>query len=444
MDERIPELRQQAIEAKRTRPYADPGYKPDGKKRYPIDTEEHARAAWGYINQAKNQKGYSSSQVSQIKTRITAALKKFGVDVSDDGDKKALIDVSSDVSHIEAQRNAAGGTTLVAVMADGTRVPLPPQARDGDVAGIVGGDGPFTGDPYQNQPLVKGPGDPHEMPFSKGPQVGPVPGDQPNMTVGPGTGLATVDANKGGPTVMKELLAKDDGPGTENDMPESSCDEMKSDDDMDEMDDRGTCPGGGMCPGDTCPDHMAKNDDDMEGCAYDPETGEPRADNDPNQDIDNPNDDTINLGLAEALDRTIVHAYKLAKDNPDLRKLLVSARKQLSTMRGQASAPDTEVNRMYDELRAEVGAPDTGTVAQGLAFLRSEGSLPVGYRGLVVRADPECHVTTAAERMAYEAKEKAIRATEDSVAADKRMRDARRLAELNGAIARNKAAREVR
>ena len=56
--------------------YADPGYKSDKKKRYPIDTEEHIRAAWSYINQEKNHKGYSSDQVSKIKARIVSAWKR--------------------------------------------------------------------------------------------------------------------------------------------------------------------------------------------------------------------------------------------------------------------------------------------------------------------------------------------------------------------------------
>lgn len=56
--------------------YADPGYQADKKKRYPIDTEEHIRAAWSYINQEKNHKGYTSGQVSKIKSRIVSAWKK--------------------------------------------------------------------------------------------------------------------------------------------------------------------------------------------------------------------------------------------------------------------------------------------------------------------------------------------------------------------------------
>jgi HK97 family phage prohead protease/HK97 family phage major capsid protein len=61
-------------------PYADPGYQADGKKRYPIDTEEHCRAAWSYINQSKNAAKYDADELSKIKGRIKAAGRKFGID----------------------------------------------------------------------------------------------------------------------------------------------------------------------------------------------------------------------------------------------------------------------------------------------------------------------------------------------------------------------------
>lgn len=56
--------------------YADPGFQADKKKRYPIDTEEHIRAAWDYIAKAHNQSAYSAEQVAHIKSRIAAAWKK--------------------------------------------------------------------------------------------------------------------------------------------------------------------------------------------------------------------------------------------------------------------------------------------------------------------------------------------------------------------------------
>jgi HK97 family phage prohead protease len=63
--------------------YADPGYQDDGQKRYPIDTEAHCRAAWSYINQADNAAKYSSKELARIKGRIRAALKRYGVQVSE-------------------------------------------------------------------------------------------------------------------------------------------------------------------------------------------------------------------------------------------------------------------------------------------------------------------------------------------------------------------------
>lgn len=56
-------------------PYADPGYQADKKKRYPIDTAEHIRAAWNYINKSKNGGEYTPAQRAKIKARIVSAWK---------------------------------------------------------------------------------------------------------------------------------------------------------------------------------------------------------------------------------------------------------------------------------------------------------------------------------------------------------------------------------
>lgn len=65
--------------------YADPGYQADGQKRYPLDSEEHCRAAWSYINQERNAAKYSPEQLAKIKARIKAAGKRYGIDFADDG-----------------------------------------------------------------------------------------------------------------------------------------------------------------------------------------------------------------------------------------------------------------------------------------------------------------------------------------------------------------------
>lgn len=64
--------------------YADPGYQKDKKKRYPLDTKEHCQAAWSYINQSGNAAKYSSDQVTEIKGKIKAAAKKFGITIADE------------------------------------------------------------------------------------------------------------------------------------------------------------------------------------------------------------------------------------------------------------------------------------------------------------------------------------------------------------------------
>lgn len=64
--------------------YADPGYKADKQKRYPIDSEAHVRAAWAYVNQTANQSGYTSAQVKTIKGRIKSAGKKYSITFAED------------------------------------------------------------------------------------------------------------------------------------------------------------------------------------------------------------------------------------------------------------------------------------------------------------------------------------------------------------------------
>lgn len=63
--------------------YADPGYQADKKKRYPLDSEAHCRAAWSYINMPKNAAMYTPEQLAHIKERIQAAGKKYGIQFSD-------------------------------------------------------------------------------------------------------------------------------------------------------------------------------------------------------------------------------------------------------------------------------------------------------------------------------------------------------------------------
>jgi hypothetical protein len=71
--------------------YADPGYQDDGKKRYPIDTEDHVRAAWSYINQEKHAAKYSPANLKKVKARIKAAMKRLDIQVSENSTTEATI-----------------------------------------------------------------------------------------------------------------------------------------------------------------------------------------------------------------------------------------------------------------------------------------------------------------------------------------------------------------
>lgn len=65
--------------------YADPGYQDDGERRYPLDSEEHCKAAWSYINQVDNAAKYSPAELARIKRRIKAAGRRYGIQFADDG-----------------------------------------------------------------------------------------------------------------------------------------------------------------------------------------------------------------------------------------------------------------------------------------------------------------------------------------------------------------------
>jgi len=71
--------------------YADPGYQSDKVKRYPLDTAEHVRAAWSYINMPKNASKYSADQLGNIKGKIKAAAKKFNIEIAEEQQEQKSI-----------------------------------------------------------------------------------------------------------------------------------------------------------------------------------------------------------------------------------------------------------------------------------------------------------------------------------------------------------------
>ena len=108
------------------KPYGDVTYADPKNGKYPIDTEEHARAAWAYINMPKNAAMYPMGGVtlSEVKGRIRAACKKFGIDISDDdGDSgsasraELMRDYPLEDLHIVRSADGGDGRTMEAFAA---------------------------------------------------------------------------------------------------------------------------------------------------------------------------------------------------------------------------------------------------------------------------------------------------------------------------------------
>jgi hypothetical protein len=64
--------------------YGDVTFADPVNHKYPIDTPEHVRAAWSYINHKDNAGKYGADDVRKIKGRIKAAAKRHDVKISDE------------------------------------------------------------------------------------------------------------------------------------------------------------------------------------------------------------------------------------------------------------------------------------------------------------------------------------------------------------------------
>ena len=63
------------------REYGDVEFADETNHKYPIDTPEHVRAAWSYINHKDNAAKYDADEVETIKNKIKAAARKHGVEI---------------------------------------------------------------------------------------------------------------------------------------------------------------------------------------------------------------------------------------------------------------------------------------------------------------------------------------------------------------------------
>jgi hypothetical protein len=64
--------------------YGDVEFADPVNNKYPVDTPEHVRAAWSYINHKDNAAKYDADDVKKIKERIKRAAKKHDVEISED------------------------------------------------------------------------------------------------------------------------------------------------------------------------------------------------------------------------------------------------------------------------------------------------------------------------------------------------------------------------
>jgi 7-keto-8-aminopelargonate synthetase-like enzyme len=66
------------------REYGDVTFADPVNHKYPLDSAEHVRAAWSYINHKDNAAKYDADEVKAIKDRIKKAAKRHDVEISDD------------------------------------------------------------------------------------------------------------------------------------------------------------------------------------------------------------------------------------------------------------------------------------------------------------------------------------------------------------------------
>ena len=324
--------------------FADPGYldsagKPakdgNGKKRYPLNSAARVRNAAARF--AQNKGRYTSEQQSAIMGKIRAAAKQFGVEISDDSDKKALIKPAP---------------KAWSVPGDGGRAFSQPYTWAPDTVASTG----------QDQPYTKGYPSDYDETLGGRPDVAP---GADVVGVGPKGGYDAHDEAYTKQQYALWLLANDE-----------------------------VCPGGDRCPGDTCPDHGSEenamdgtderqadnfggkqakpfgSDDDDDDRSDDGDDKEPDGD----EDDDDKRSEPIDLSLAAALEKTIVTCYEMAEaiGDKDIRNMLARARRQVRDLQ-HIPGKDIDISKKLEELRSEFGDPDTITVSEGLRAIAKSG-----------------------------------------------------------------------
>lgn len=309
--------------------FADPGYldssgKPakgsNGKKRYPLNSAARVRNALARF--AQNKGNYTAAQQSAIMGKIRAAAKKFGIEV---GDSKAASTLTN-VDHIDLRPSAAGGTHMVAVLHDGSEVMLPATQRGSA----------FAGAPYVWRP-TDWPQDPHDEKYEK----------------------------------EQHAMDDDDMDDRGHD---ADCDGEHDDDEPCNDEERDGNFGGKQAkPFGSDDDDEKKGLPDADAAlgTYSGTSAQGAIATSESENADE-HEQQLDLGLAAALEATIVTCYNMAEGDKDLRNMLAKARRQIRDLQGTAPS-DTDVARKLEELRAEFGEPKTIKVSEGLAAIRQAG-----------------------------------------------------------------------
>jgi hypothetical protein len=76
-----------ADKARAKKEYGDVTFADEKNKKYPIDTQDHVRAAISYFGMGKNTAKYPEEDRKAIAGKIARAAKKFGINLSDDWKK---------------------------------------------------------------------------------------------------------------------------------------------------------------------------------------------------------------------------------------------------------------------------------------------------------------------------------------------------------------------
>lgn len=95
-------------------------------KKYKIGTKEHALTAWSFLAMKEHADKYSAEELSAIKSRVKAALAKFGVTVNEDKERALDLVREAAIFAFDLERS---GISIAQLRCIDRFIALPPEAR---------------------------------------------------------------------------------------------------------------------------------------------------------------------------------------------------------------------------------------------------------------------------------------------------------------------------